>query len=63
MRGIPTIKNTRITVEDILEALANGWSVTEVAENFRIPVEAVREALQYALEVLDKLRDYVEGIG
>jgi len=57
MRGIPTIKNTRITVEDILEALANGWSVTEVAENFRIPVEAVREALQYALEVLNKLRD------
>ena len=55
-RDIPTIKNTRITVEDILEALANGWSITEVAENFRIPIEAVREALRYALEVLNELR-------
>ena len=53
--GRPTIKGTRITVDDILEALVNGWSVDEVAENYRIPVEAVYEALRYALETLRKV--------
>ncbi|MCD6348772.1 MAG: DUF433 domain-containing protein [Candidatus Korarchaeota archaeon] len=53
--GRPTVKGTRVSVDDILEALANGWSVDEVAENYRIPVEAVREALKYALERLRKI--------
>jgi len=35
-----------------LEALASGWSVEEVAENYRVPVEAVYEALRYASEAL-----------
>jgi len=52
--GRPTVKGTRITVDDILEALANGWSAEEVAENYRIPVEAVYEALRYALETIKK---------
>ncbi len=53
--GRPTVKGTRITVDDILEALSNGWSAEEVAENYRIPVEAVYEALRYALEALKKV--------
>lgn len=53
--GRPTVKGTRITVEDILEALANGWRVEEVAENYRIPVEAVYEALRYASETIRKV--------
>lgn len=53
--GRPTIKGTRITVDDILEALANGWSVKETAENYRIPIEAVYEALKYASETLRKV--------
>lgn len=53
--GRPTVKGTRATVDDILEALANGWFVREVAENYRIPVEAVYEALRYALEMLRKV--------
>ena len=32
--------------------MANGWSVEEVAEEFKIPREAVLEALKYALKVL-----------
>ncbi len=51
----PTVKGTRIAVDDILETLANGWSVEEIAENYRIPVEAVYEALRYALETLRKV--------
>jgi len=53
--GRPTVKGTRITVDDILEALASGWSVEEVAENYRIPVEAVYEALRYASETIRKV--------
>jgi uncharacterized protein (DUF433 family) len=53
--GRPTVKGTRVTVDDILEALANGWSVEEVAENYRIPVEAVYEALRYASETIRKV--------
>jgi len=50
--GRPTVKGTRITVDDIVEALANGWSVEEIVENYRIPVEAIYEALRYASEAL-----------
>ncbi|MEB3860694.1 MAG: DUF433 domain-containing protein [Desulfurococcales archaeon] len=44
-----------MSVDDILEALANRWSAEEVAENYRIPVEAVYEALRFALETLGKV--------
>ncbi len=53
--GRPTVKGTRITVDDILEALASGWRAEEVAENYRIPVEAVYEALRYASETIRKV--------
>jgi len=53
--GEPTVKGTRIAVDDILEALAVGWSVEKVAENYRIPIEAVYEALRYALETIKKI--------
>ncbi len=53
--GRPTVKGTRVTVDDILEALANDWSVEEAAENYRIPVEAVYEALKYASETIRKI--------
>jgi len=39
-------------VEVVLESLAEGWSVEEVAEEFKIPREAVLEVLKYALKVL-----------
>ena len=53
--GGPTVKGTRIAVDDILEALAVGWSVEKVTENYRIPIEAVYEALRYALETIKKI--------
>ena len=53
--GRPTIRGTRVTVDDVLEALASGWSAEEVAENYRIPLEAVYETLRYALESLRKV--------
>ena len=53
--GRPTVKGTRVTVDDILEALTNGWNVEEVAENYKIPLEAVYEALRFALETLRRV--------
>jgi len=53
--GRPTIKGTRVTVDDILEALANGWTAEEVSENYKIPLEAVYEALRFAMETLRKV--------
>ena len=50
--GKPVIKGTRVTVDVVLESLANGWSVEEVAEEFKIPKEAVLEVLKYALKIL-----------
>jgi len=33
--GRPTVKGTRVAVDDILEALANGWSIEGGANNCR----------------------------
>ena len=33
-RGKPVIKGTRLTVEFVLELLANGWSTAEITENY-----------------------------
>lgn len=53
--GRPTIKGTRITVDDILEMLANGWSVEEIAEEFDVPLEAVYEAIRFASKVIKRV--------
>ncbi len=53
--GRPTVKGTRITVDDILEMLAAGWKPEEVAEEFEIPLEAVYEALRFASRALKRV--------
>ncbi len=51
----PTVKGTRITVNDILDMLAAGWKPKEVAEELDIPVEAVYEALRFASRTLKRI--------
>ena len=53
--GRPTVKGTRVSVDDILEMLAVGWKPEEVAEEFEIPLEAVYEALKFASRVLKRV--------
>ncbi len=53
--GRPTVKGTRIAVDDILEMLAAGWEPREVAEEFEIPLEAVYEALKFASKALKRV--------
>jgi len=50
----PVIKGTRITVESILELLANGWSHEEILENYpELKKEDILEAINYAANVLN----------
>lgn len=57
--GKPVIKGTRITVEFILELLANGWSYEEILENYpQLKREDILEAIRYAVEVLKEERIY-----
>ncbi len=53
--GKPTIRGTRVAVEDVLKALSSGWDVKEVAEMYEVPVEAVREAIRFSLDVMEKV--------
>ena len=57
----PTVKGTRITVDDILDMLAAGWKPEEVAEEFDIPLEAVYEALRFASKTLKRVRVVAEA--
>lgn len=51
--GKPCIKGTRISVELILETVANGASVSDIVREFpQLPVEAVQEAIRYAIDGL-----------
>ncbi|WP_456487385.1 DUF433 domain-containing protein [Candidatus Alkanophaga liquidiphilum] len=58
--GKPVIKGTRITVEFILELLANGWRDEEILENYpQLSKEDVLEAISYAADVLKEERVYL----
>ncbi|HYX54210.1 MAG TPA: DUF433 domain-containing protein [Candidatus Limnocylindrales bacterium] len=47
MSGRPVLKGTRMPVEDIIANYEFGVSVSEISEQFRIPVETVKELLTY----------------
>ena len=50
--GRPTFKYRRIGVQNAIELLSGGWTVERVAEEYDLPVAAVREALDLALQAL-----------
>lgn len=50
--GKPTVKGTRVLVHLVLESLAEpGQTVESVATDYRIPIEAVQEALHLASDI------------
>ena len=53
--GRPTVKGTRVSVDDVLDMLAAGWEPEEVAEEFDTPLEAVYEALKFASRALRRV--------
>lgn len=61
--GRPTVRGTRVTVDDILDMLAAGWEPDEVAEELEIPLEAVYEALRFASKALKRVTLVAEAFG
>lgn len=50
--GKPVIKGTRLSVEFILERLADGWSVQTILENYpRLTHESILAVYAYLLEI------------
>lgn len=53
LAGKPIIKGTRISVEFVLELLANGWAGKEIMENYpQLNKEDIQAALRYATDIL-----------
>jgi uncharacterized protein (DUF433 family) len=50
--GKPIIRGTRISVEFILELLANGWTTEQILDNCpQLAKEDISAAIGYSLEV------------
>ena len=50
--GKPIIRNTRISVEFILELIASGGSVSQIAETYpHLSVEAIQQAVSFASQI------------
>ena len=52
--GKPIISGTRITVEEVLGALAGGMTFEEIEEEYGVNKEGILAALRYATEVLSE---------
>lgn len=51
--GKPIIKGTRISVELVIRKLGDGYSISEILENYpHLTTEQVKAALQYAADVI-----------
>jgi len=53
LAGKPVIKGTRISVQHILELLANGWTEQAILENYpHLEKEDIQSALRYVTDIL-----------
>lgn len=59
MVGKPVIKGTRVTVEFIVDLLANEWSFSEILGSYPgISNQDIVACLQYAHDVLKDVKEY-----
>ena len=57
LTGKPVIKGTRLAVEFVVDLLAQGWTETEIVDNYPgVTRDDIRACLQYASEVLKSER-------
>ncbi len=62
MVGKPTIRGMRITVEQLLKALANGITTDQLLEDYpELEKEDIRAVLLYASYLVDEERVYAVG--
>jgi len=59
LTGKPVIKGTRLSVDFIVDLLAQGWTEAEILENYPgITVEDIRACLSYASALLQAEKVY-----
>ncbi len=59
MTGKPVIKGSRLTVDHVIELLAEGWSTEQITEEYPgITAEDVAACLAYASEVIKSEKVY-----
>ena len=59
MTGKPVIKGSRLTVDHVIELLAEGWTTNQVSQEYPgITAEDVAACLAYASEVLKSEKVY-----
>lgn len=64
MVGKPTIRGLRITVEQILKALADGITAQELIEDYpELEIEDIKAALLYATELVSEEQVFKVGTG
>jgi uncharacterized protein (DUF433 family) len=56
--GKPVIAGTRVSVELVLERLANGDSEAEIAEHYDVTRDQIRACLAYAAAALSQVEVY-----
>ncbi len=54
--GKPVIEGTRITVDEVIGALAGGMTFDEIEEEYNMSKEDIIAALKYAAEVINKVK-------
>ncbi len=52
--GKPRIRGTRISVEQVLACLAEGWSEEKIMEELGIQIEDIRAAVDFAYQALSR---------
>ena len=62
MTGKPVVRGTRMTVEFIVELLAQGWSEADILTNYpQLTSEDIRACLHYAGDLLRSERVFPIG--
>lgn len=57
--GKPVIKGTRLSVEFLLDLMAEGWSVEQILANYpQLIADDLQAALHYAVDSLKRERVY-----
>lgn len=57
--GKPIIKGTRISVEFVLELLANGWTYEEILKEYpQLKKEDIQAAIRYSLNIIKDEKTY-----
>ena len=57
--GKPVVKGTRLSVEFILDLLANGWAVDQIMEDYpQLKCEDIFAVLKYAAQMVKEEKVY-----